>query len=298
MQIMDFQIDPDLREMTEHRTIVLPLACYQTTIRKHMQGHIPLHWHEEFQFVRVMKGQADFQVQDRHVRLNEGEGLFINSGCLHMATDEHRTGCVYICLNVAPSFVVSQELYSAYVYPYMQATNLPYVRLNAEEGWANAILEAIVAIHQLVELRPAHYELDITAYLARLWKNLIANGFPLEYEQAEMLKNRRMKAMLDWIHRHYNEKVLLDDIARAGQLSRSECCRYFKRMLRTSPVQYVMDVRIRQSLVLLQQPERSVTDVAYQVGFNSTSYFIQQFRQSMNMTPMAYKKSTQHGLSP
>lgn len=297
MQIMDFQIDPNLRELTEHRTIVLPLACYRTTIRKHMQGHIPLHWHEEFQFVRVMKGQADFRVQDKHVRLGQGEGLFINSGCLHMATDEDRSGCIYICLNVAPSFVVSQELYSAYVYPYMQATNLPYVRLNAEEEWAKAILEAIVAIHRLVEQRPAHYELDVTAYLARLWKNLIANGFPLEYEQAEMLKNRRMKAMLDWIHRHYNEKVLLDDIARAGQLSRSECCRYFKRMLKKSPLQYVMDVRIRQSLVLLQQPERSVTDVAYQVGFNSTSYFIQQFRQSMNMTPMAYKKSTQNGIS-
>ncbi|MEY2195341.1 helix-turn-helix domain-containing protein [Neobacillus sp. BF23-41] len=34
-----------------------------------------------------------------------------------------------------------------------------------------------------------------------------------------------------------------------------------------------------------------MTEIAYQVGFNSTSYFIDKFRDSMNMTPLAYKKN-------
>jgi AraC-like DNA-binding protein len=70
--------------------------------------------------------------------------------------------------------------------------------------------------------------MDITVQLTFIWRNLIANGFPLEYEQTEMLKNLRMKEMLNWIHLHYAEKILLEDIARARQLSRSECCRYFQ----------------------------------------------------------------------
>ncbi len=105
-----------------------------------------------------------------------------------------------------------------------------------------------------------------------------------------MLKSHRIKQMLNWIHTHYAEKIFLDDIARAGQLSRSECCRYFKRILKKTPLNYLTDYRIQKSLILLQQSESSVTDVAYQVGFNSTSYFIDQFRKSMNMTPLAYKK--------
>jgi AraC-like DNA-binding protein len=96
--------------------------------------------------------------------------------------------------------------------------------------------------------------------------------------------------MLNWIHTHYAEKILLNDIASAGQLSRSECCRYFKRILKKTPLNYVTDYRIQKSLVLLQQPESNVTDVAFQVGFNSTSYFIDQFKKAMNMTPLAYKK--------
>ncbi|MNC59158.1 HTH-type transcriptional activator RhaS [compost metagenome] len=97
--------------------------------------------------------------------------------------------------------------------------------------------------------------------------------------------------MLEWIHAHYAEKITLADIAGAGRLSRSECCRMFKRMLNTTPLSYVLDYRLQASLVLLQQAESNVTEVAYQVGFNSTSYFIDKFRQAMKLTPLAYKKS-------
>lgn len=60
MQIIDFMIDQNLRELTEHRTMVLPIACYETVINQNVNGYIPLHWHDEFQFVLVINGEADF----------------------------------------------------------------------------------------------------------------------------------------------------------------------------------------------------------------------------------------------
>lgn len=289
MQIKDFRIDQSLRELTEHRTVVLPIACYETTINQNINGYIPLHWHDEFQFVLVVKGEAIFQINEENVSIQEGEGLFINSGYLHMAKEKNNSGCVYICLNVSPSFVLSQELYTIYVNPYIQATNISYIRLVSKEFWAKNILESILQINQLINQKPRYYEMDISVHLTLIWKNLIENGIQLEYEQVEVVKNQRMKQMLNWIHQHYAEKVLLDDIARAGQISRSECCRYFKRILKKTPMKYVTDYRIQKSLILLQQFEANVTDVAYQVGFNSTSYFIDKFRKTINMTPLAYK---------
>ena len=105
------------------------------------------------------------------------------------------------------------------------------------------------------------------------------------------MPNQRIKQMLNWIHLHYSEKIMLNDIAGAAQISRSECCRYFQRFLHITPMNYVIHYRIRQSLFLLQQQEKSITEVAYQVGFNSTSYFIGRFREIMHMTPLAYRKS-------
>lgn len=291
MQIKNFKIDHNLKELTEHRTVEMPIACYETTINQNINGYIPLHWHDEIQFVLIRKGEAVFQINEEKLTVQEGEGIFINSGCLHMAEDKTHSGCVYICLNVSPQFVLPQELYTSYVYPYIQATNLPYLYLNAQQPWGNNILDAISSIHQWIKQKTPYYEIDINLQLTFIWKNLIVNGFPLEYDQTAMVKSERMKQMLHWIHLHYAENIRLDDIARAGQLSRSECCRYFKRMLKTTPLSYVIDYRIQKSLVLLQQADASVTEVSYQVGFNSTSYFIDKFRQTMNMTPLAYKKS-------
>ncbi|USK83246.1 AraC family transcriptional regulator [Peribacillus asahii] len=290
MQMKNFKVDQSLKELTKHRTVALPIACYETTIAQNIHGYIPLHWHKEIQFVLIVKGEATFQINEEKLVVREGNGLFINSGCLHMAKENNQSGCVYICLNVSPHFVLPQELYTTYVYPYIQATNLPYLYVDANEGWGKNILEAIVNINQWIQQKSPYYEIDITVQLTLIWQNLIINGFQLEYNQTEMLKNDRMKQMLNWIHLHYAEKIMLDDIARAGQLSRSECCRYFKRVLKTTPLNYVMDYRIQKSLSLLQQAESNVTEVAYQVGFNSTSYFIDKFRKSMNMTPLAYKK--------
>lgn len=290
MLLKDFKVDQSFKELTEHRTVVLPIACYETMINQNINGYIPLHWHDEFQFVLVVKGEAIFQINEEKIAVREGDGLFINSGCLHMAKDKNHSGCAYICLNVSPSFVLSQELYTSFVNPYVQATNLPYLHLRVKELWAKNILDAIVNINQLIQQSPPYYEIDISVQLTLIWKNLIVNGFQLEYEQMEMLKSKRMKKMLEWIHTHYSEKILLEDIANAGQLSRSECCRYFKRILKKTPLNYVTDYRIQKSLILLQQPEFNVTDVAYQVGFNSTSYFIDKFRKTMKMTPLTYKK--------
>ncbi|MCM3164764.1 AraC family transcriptional regulator [Metabacillus litoralis] len=290
MQIKNFKIDKSLKELTKHRTVELPIACYETTINKNINGYIPLHWHEELQFVFILKGEATFQINEESLNVREGEGLFINSECLHMAEDKDHSGCVYLCLNVSPHFLLPQELYATYVSPYLRATNLSYLLLNSDEVWGENILSAIFTIHQLIRQKAPYYEMDVSISLTSLWKNLIVNGFKLEYDQVEVQKNKRMKEMLNYVHSHFAEKLTLDDIAKAGQLSRSECCRYFKRTLKTTPLSYVTDYRIQNSLILLQQTELNVTEIAYQVGFNSTSNFIDKFRKTTNMTPLAYKK--------
>lgn len=290
MQIKDFTVDRNRRELTEHRTLVLPMACYETTIKENINGYIPLHWHEEIQFVVMKKGEARFQINEEKIILQEGEGLFINSGCLHMAEEIDNSGSCYICLNVLANSILPQELWGSYVQPFIQSGYFPYILLPSEMKWTETIFKNILEINKLIEEKPFLYEMDATAKSLVIWKCLVENAFHFSKFQQEHLNSDRLKQMLNWIHEHYTEKMRLDDIARAGKLSRSECCRYFKKILNKTPFNYVIEYRIQKSLKLLQEDDSNVTEVAYQVGFNSTSYFIEKFKQHMNMTPLAFKK--------
>ncbi|OXS80196.1 AraC family transcriptional regulator [Domibacillus enclensis] len=285
-----FTVDRTLKEETVHRTVVLPVACYETEICHHFNGFIPLHWHEEVQFVYVLKGEAVFRVNEEDVRVVKGDGLFINSGAMHMAEDRENSQCRYLCLNVSPHFLLPQELYPAYVEPYIRADNLAHVPIYEGDQWGSEVLKSMLLVHHLLTATPSYYEIDTAAQLGFMWKTMMANGLPLEYEQVDNGRNERMKQMLNWIHDHYEEKIGLEDIAKAGNLSRSECCRSFSRMLKKPPMRYVTDYRLQKSLALLQKPDSTVTEVAYQVGFNSTSYFIGTFRKAFGITPLVYKK--------
>ncbi|ATP93698.1 MULTISPECIES: helix-turn-helix domain-containing protein [Bacillus] len=286
-----FLIDNNLKELTEHSTTTWPIALYHSKIRDHMSGYIPLHWHDEFQFVFILEGEAEFHINEKILNIQQGDGVFINSGCLHMAKDANGTTCTYICLNVSPHFITANELFTTFVHPYMHASQTPFILFNRKDGWPNRIYQCIQIIQRLIEQTPAYYELELNIQLITIWKCLLQNRFQLTYDARKHDRNERMKHMLNWIHEHYHEKVLLQDIAREGQLSRSECCRYFNDILKKSPIHYVNEYRIQQSLILLQKTDLNITEIAYQVGFSSTSYFINIFKRVKNTTPLSYRKS-------
>lgn len=75
MQMRQFNIDYNLKELTKHEKTMLPIACYETTIQYHIQGYIPIHWHEELQFVYVKEGTSQFQVNDDQIEVKKGQGL-------------------------------------------------------------------------------------------------------------------------------------------------------------------------------------------------------------------------------
>ncbi|MGN7413753.1 AraC family transcriptional regulator [Paenibacillus sp. SAF-068] len=291
MQNIEFIIDHNLKEMTEHRTDTLSVACYETTIVHNVHGHIPLHWHDELQFVAVLQGKALFHINDQKIAVPQGDGIFINSGMMHMAEDHGvNENCIYLCLNLSPHVIMPSDLYVTYVHPYVTATNLPFLYIERTNVWGEQILDAIARIRRELVDQVPYYEVNVASAVLNMWKLLIMNGYSLEHDPSEMSRNKRIKDMLQWIHLNYAIPIRLEDIARIGQLSRSETCRYFKQILRTTPMQYVLEYRIQRSIELLQLSEPSITEIAYEVGFNSTSYYINQFRKTMNSTPLQFRR--------
>ena len=120
-----------------------------------------------------------------------------------------------------------------------------------------------------------------------------------------VLDEDRVKQAILYIHANYAKPLTLDDIAESIHVSKSECCRCFKRSMRLTPFEYLMKHRIFESARKMQRNEQaadSISSLASSVGFNNSSYYNKIFRKYLHCTPTEYreeiKKNHRDALSP
>tara|TARA_R110000744_G_scaffold208401_1_gene327055 strand:+ start:25217 stop:27283 length:2067 start_codon:yes stop_codon:yes gene_type:complete len=82
-----------------------------------------------------------------------------------------------------------------------------------------------------------------------------------------------------------NEQFGVSELAEAMDMSRSNLLRRIKKNTLLSASQFIRKVRLKKGLELLKQNSLTVSEISYQVGFGSTSYFIKCFREHYGHSP-------------
>ena len=75
------------------------------------------------------------------------------------------------------------------------------------------------------------------------------------------------------------------------QMSRTQLHRKLKSVYGLSTSEFIRSQRLKLSLQLLKKSDATISEIAYQIGFNSPSYFIKCFKETYNSTPSDYFKS-------
>ncbi|MFG1496706.1 AraC family transcriptional regulator [Saccharospirillum sp. HFRX-1] len=99
----------------------------------------------------------------------------------------------------------------------------------------------------------------------------------------------RVKAYID---SHLDQALTINELANQAQLSDYHFARMFKHSTGQSPHQYVLQQRLERAQHLLKHSSVSLTDIAQQCGFSSSSHFTHRFRQATGVTPSAYRVRT------
>jgi AraC-like DNA-binding protein len=100
----------------------------------------------------------------------------------------------------------------------------------------------------------------------------------------------RMGAVYKYIHANYDKAPDVNEVAANVHLSTPAFCRYFKRETKMTFTDFVNQYRITQAKTLLLK-EMNVTEVCYEVGFDSLSYFTKLFKKLTGENPSAFKKT-------
>lgn len=93
-----------------------------------------------------------------------------------------------------------------------------------------------------------------------------------------------------YIENHYTEKIKLADLVAMASIPVNLFLKEFKDAFHTSPIQYIIELRIRKACSLLSQKDMSITQIATVVGFEDSNYFSRIFKDRIGLNPSDYRK--------
>lgn len=106
--------------------------------------------------------------------------------------------------------------------------------------------------------------------------------------------NRRMLRARDAMDRRYAGPLDIRALARIASVSDAHFVRTFRATFGETPHRYLQRRRVERAMFLLRESDRSVTDVCFEVGFNSLGTFSRTFHEIVGDTPVAYRARGGH----
>lgn len=287
----ELTIDAGRRERDMRGTPMFPCGGYVSELNR---CGFPWHWHEEIEVLFVHSGILRLHTKEMDFFLGEGEGAFINSNVLHSGQSVGKEGCTL------RSFVFHGSLISGaaesvfeqrYVRPLLDCAALPGLALRREIEWQCRAVECVRDAFDAYEAERFGYELVVRENLSRLWYLIIQNMQAALKKQSghERAETARIKDMLNFVHKHYEERLELSQISGAASVSERECLRCFQKTIGMPPMQYLMKYRISVAARLLTDTDAPISVICGQAGFESPSYFSKVFRNFMGCAPTAYR---------
>lgn len=147
----------------------------------------------------------------------------------------------------------------------------------AEEAWLGTTVLGEAQYESLLSL--------LTIFAAHLAE--CANALSL---QASNTPSPAIIKAKNYVDAHIEDDVSLGEVARAVNVSANYFSELFKKATGINFVDYVSRVRVEKTKHLLLDPNRPITEIAFDVGFKSLSQFNRTFHRHAGMSPREYRE--------
>lgn len=286
-------VDNNQKELLEHGTFEFPIEIFAEQLNLVDRGFVDWHWHDELQFAYVIKGAVSFGINQQSVTLEKGSGIFINSKVLHSSKPSREADSTYICIDIHPSLLKTFQghiINRKYITPFISDQEFKFYVFDGQKLDDKSMIDAITAMYRLNREKPYAYEFEVLIYLYTLWLHLIR----LQQKKQEFIHlseydQERLHLLLEIIFKHYPEKLTLEDFAVRINMSNEACCRFFKKATGRTLSDFLLEYRLKKSVLDLENTDHSISEIAYNNGFSTTSFYIDRFKKMMGCTPGRFR---------
>ena len=246
--------------------------------------HSTLHTHPFTELFYVVDGKGEFNIQGQRFPVKPNDFVIINPQVEHTELSSPDEPLEYIVLGINGLSFSNLTPVSEGGHPFSffnlrdeQKDILRYLNAMVQEATSQQMSYELVC-HNLLEillikiLRHQHFDLEVG-------------------KQSKATKD--ISFIKHYLETYYHESIQLADLASMTHLSRFYISHSFKKEIGMSPMEYLIDIRIKESKILLRTTNYSISQVADIVGFTTPTYFSKQFRKSTGISPTDYREQFQ-----
>ena len=281
--------EPVLREITP----LMQSDCFTLYYRIKDKLEFPLHHHEAFElnFIRNAKGAK--RIVGNHIEeIDDLELTFVGPNLPH-------TWFSHKCKSREIGEITIQFHRDLFDDKFLHRNQMSEIRLMFERSlrgihFSRETTEAIMP--RLFELTRKHgfdSVLELMSILHDLStsKNMRTLS-DANFQSAETISynNRRVETVIAYLNKNFEKEISLSDIAKLASMSDVAFSRFFKSRTGKTFVDTLNEIRLGNASRMLIDTTQSISEIAYQCGFNNLSNFNRMFKKKKHCTPKAFRE--------
>lgn len=254
-------------------------------------SYYPNHWHDAIEIIYMTKGVLDGTIENTEFHLQEGQCLLINSCVIHS------TKCT--TPNIGIVFQIPMDFIQTYI------PDVHKLRFVLDDPSPNPVRqtkldmfkETLKQMQIANDIRPEGYVLRFNSLLFEILFQLYHN-FSVKVFQANLNQRakdlHRLNEVLDYTSRNYNWPISIDEISQVAFLEAGYFCRFFKKHMGLTFLEYQNEVRLSHIYQDLITTDDTLQKILERHGFTNYKLFRRVFFQHFQATPSQIRKASKN----
>jgi len=126
--------------------------------------------------------------------------------------------------------------------------------------------------------------------LKNILKSKLGSWLKKGLQSVELLSKRPIRTAIEYINKHFNEKITLEDIANIVDLNPVYISTLFKKETGSNFSTYLLNIRISKAKSLLKEGNDTIAAVAEKVGYKDARFFSQTFTKEVGVKPVVFRR--------
>lgn len=271
---------------------------FTTHIQEHLGKGLMVHAHihECIEILYTLNGSFKIILNGLDYKFKKGDMVLITSNAIHnvFACDDNLNS--YICIKFDPSLLYTSQFFlkSKYLMPFILHSST-HQKIFKKEILENTKVPTLIKdIHNEYTNTQYGYELaarsdilSLFTYILRYWysQNTSIN---IDYNFSNETEYQLYK-VFDYIETNYYKNMTAKEMSNYCNMSYSYFSRVFNHVTKKNFNGYLNYIRISKAENKLINTDLSITEIALDCGFSTSSYFISQFKKQKGITPKVYR---------